>query len=91
MLDPTAMHAGRSGHETLALSASVLGIDKARVTEVLELVGPDKNAAAKRVGIYSLGMRQAHGNALLGDPGILVRDEPANGLDPPPWPPRSGS
>jgi len=84
MLDPTAMHAGRTGHETLSLSASVLGVDVNRVAQVLDLVGLDKNAAAKRVGIYSLGMRQrlALGMALLGDPGILVLDEPANGLDP---------
>jgi ABC-2 type transport system ATP-binding protein len=84
MLDPTAMHDGRTGHETLALSAAILGMGQDRVAEILELVGLDAKAAAKRVGIYSLGMRQrlALGNALLGDPGILVLDEPANGLDP---------
>jgi ABC-2 type transport system ATP-binding protein len=84
MLDPTAMHAGRSGRETLALSAAVLGAGPGRVAQILQVVGLDAKAAAKRVGQYSLGMRQrlALGNALLGDPGILVLDEPANGLDP---------
>jgi ABC-2 type transport system ATP-binding protein len=84
MLDPGAMHRGRTGRETLALAAAVLGADRARVAQVLELTGLDAGAAAKRVGQYSLGMRQrlALGIALLGDPGVLILDEPANGLDP---------
>jgi ABC-2 type transport system ATP-binding protein len=78
------MHRGRTGRETLTLAAAVLGVDRGRVSRVLELTGLDAAAAAKRVGQYSLGMRQrlALGIALLGDPGILVLDEPANGLDP---------
>jgi ABC-2 type transport system ATP-binding protein len=84
MLDPGAMHRGRTGRETLALAAAVLGADRTRVCRVLELTGLDAGAAAKRVGQYSLGMRQrlALGIALLGDPGVLILDEPANGLDP---------
>ena len=84
MLDPGALHRGRTGRETLTLAAAVLGVDRGRVSRVLELTGLDAAAAAKRVGQYSLGMQQrlALGIALLGDPGILVLDEPANGLDP---------
>jgi ABC-2 type transport system ATP-binding protein len=84
MLDPSAMHRGRTGRETLALAAAVLGLSRPQADRVLELVGLDRAAAGKRVGQYSLGMRQrlALGIALLGDPGILVLDEPANGLDP---------
>jgi ABC-2 type transport system ATP-binding protein len=84
LLDAGAQHAGRTGREVLTLSAMVLGVDRARVDAVLEQVGLAGSPAGKRVGKYSLGMRQRLGlaNALLGDPEVLVLDEPANGLDP---------
>jgi len=83
MLDASAQHPGRSGVETLGLSCRLLGLPARRATDLLEEVG--LAAAAKRkVGSYSLGMRQRLGiaNALLGDPAVLVLDEPANGMDP---------
>lgn len=84
LLDPTAMHPGRSGWRTLALAARIVGAPMSRVDEVLRTVGLSDDAAGKRVGSYSLGMRQrlGIGLALLGDPEILLLDEPANGLDP---------
>lgn len=84
MLDASAQHSGRTGRETLRLSAQVLGLPGERADELLQLVGLDGDAARKRVGRYSLGMRQRLGiaHALLGDPDVLVLDEPANGLDP---------
>jgi len=84
LLDASAQHAGRTGQEVLAVSAQVMGVDRRRVDELLGAVGLDKRAAKKRVGKYSLGMRQRLGlaHALLGDPEVLILDEPANGLDP---------
>ena len=84
LLDASAQHAGRTGRESLTLTSMVLGVDKRRVETVLEQVGLAGRAAEKRVGAYSLGMRQrlGIGTALLGDPSVLVLDEPANGLDP---------
>ena len=84
LLDASAQHSGRTGREVLAVSAAVLGVPSSRVGELLDLVGLSKAAARKRVGAYSLGMRQRLGiaHALLGDPSVLILDEPANGLDP---------
>ncbi|MBX6768549.1 MAG: ATP-binding cassette domain-containing protein, partial [Actinomadura rubrobrunea] len=84
LLDAGAQHSGRTGRETLALTAQVLGVDAARVDRMLELVGLTGKAARRRVGGYSLGMRQRLGiaQALIGDPSVLILDEPANGLDP---------
>src|SRR5262245_60924805 len=85
LLDASAQHAGRRGREALAVSAQVIGADPRRIGELLRLVGLDDAAARKRVRHYSLGMRQRLGiaHALLGDPEVLILDEPANGLDPP--------
>ncbi|MGW6278867.1 ABC transporter ATP-binding protein [Kribbella sp. NPDC055071] len=83
MLDAAAQHPGRTGRETLQLNASLLGVPKGRADEMLEAVGLTA-AAKRRVGQYSLGMRQRLGiaAALLGDPAVLILDEPANGMDP---------
>jgi ABC-2 type transport system ATP-binding protein len=83
LLDAAAQHAGRTGRETLRLSARLLGVPNARVDEVIELVGL-AGVAHRRIRGYSLGQRQrlGVGHALLGEPEVLILDEPANGLDP---------
>ena len=83
VLEATDFHPGRSGRDHLRSLAVAAGIPGDRVEEVLRLVELE-DAAGRRVKGYSLGMRQRLGlaAALLGDPELLVLDEPANGLDP---------
>jgi ABC-2 type transport system ATP-binding protein len=83
LIDASAIHPGRRARDHLLWLANSNGIPRRRVAEVLELVGL-ASAGNRRAGGYSLGMRQRLGiaGALLGDPPVLIFDEPVNGLDP---------
>jgi ABC-2 type transport system ATP-binding protein len=83
VLESTGFHPARTGRDHLRVIARAAALDGAPVDPLLELVGL-VGAADRRVGGYSLGMRQRLGlaAAMLGDPGVVVLDEPANGLDP---------
>jgi ABC-2 type transport system ATP-binding protein len=83
MLEAAAIHPGRSARAHLLALAAANAIPRHRVDEVLGLAGLE-TVAGKRAGGFSLGMTQRLGMAaaLLGDPGVLLLDEPVNGLDP---------
>jgi ABC-2 type transport system ATP-binding protein len=83
VFDAAAFHDGRTGRDTLQIACTMTGMPKARAERLLDAVGLSKEAG-HRVGTYSLGMRQRLGlaHALVGEPSVLILDEPANGLDP---------
>jgi ABC-2 type transport system ATP-binding protein len=83
VLESTGLHPGRTGRDHLRVIATAAGIPDRRADELLEMVGLS-SAAGRRVGGYSLGMRQrlSLATAVLGDPGVIILDEPTNGLDP---------
>jgi ABC-2 type transport system ATP-binding protein len=83
VLEASSAHKGRSARDHLRVTCAAAGYPERRVDEVLDLVGLAP-AARRRYGGYSLGMRQRLGiaSAMLGDPRVLILDEPANGLDP---------
>src|SRR4029453_17183370 len=84
LLDASAQHAGRTGREILTLAQRTMGVSRTRIQEMLDLVSLTADEADRRVRDSSRGMRRRLGIAapLLGDPHVLILDEPANGLDP---------
>jgi ABC-2 type transport system ATP-binding protein len=84
LLDASALHAGRTGREILTIAQRFMGLPRGRVEAMLDLVSLTPEEASRRVRDYSLGMRQRLGvaTALIGEPAVLILDEPANGLDP---------